>query len=247
MMLEKVVAGNWKMNKTPKEGVLFVNDVKKALSDISSTSVVFSPPFTGLVEINVEPPFYLSAQNCHWEESGAYTGEISLPILKKCGVEVVILGHSERRTNFGETDDMVNKKINSTIHNNIIPILCIGESLEQRENGQTEAILESQLKNSLKGISGLSKIIVAYEPIWAIGSGLVASNQQIQNAHQFINQVLNKLFNEKLRISVLYGGSVKPKNAESLINIKGVDGFLIGGASLNAESFISIIKIVEKS
>ena len=110
-MKKSIVVGNWKMNKTPNEGVLFVNNVKRALSDLSSASVVFSPPFTGLVDINVEPPFFLSAQNCHWEESGAYTGEISLPILKKCGVELVILGHSERRTNFGETDEMVNKII----------------------------------------------------------------------------------------------------------------------------------------
>jgi len=214
--------------------------------EIKNVSVIFSPPFTGLFEINVTPPFYTAAQNCHWETSGAYTGEISLSMIKECGAKYVIVGHSERRQLFGESDEWVNKKMQSIINIGLKPILCIGETIEDREAGKTNQILTNQLEKGLNNIELSEECIIAYEPVWAIGTGLTATNDQVETAHEVIRNFIRKNFKNSNHIHILYGGSVNSGNAKSLIQTKGVDGFLIGGASLDAESFASIINIVEE-
>tara|TARA_Y100001934_G_C12375541_1_gene788966 strand:+ start:3714 stop:4472 length:759 start_codon:yes stop_codon:yes gene_type:complete len=240
-----IVAGNWKMNKTPRDGLSFIADTQNLLLDIKNVSVIFSPPFTGLFEINVTPPFYTAAQNCHWETSGAYTGEISLSMIKECGAKYVIVGHSERRQLFGESDEWVNKKMQSIINIGLKPILCIGETIEDREAGKTNQILTNQLEKGLNNIELSEECIIAYEPVWAIGTGLTADNQQIKLAHNLIRDILNIKSESADDYHILYGGSVNLDNANALIQIPGVDGFLIGGASLDLNSFASIVQIVE--
>lgn len=241
-----IIAGNWKMNKLPSEGNSFINEVTNLVLDIKSVSVIFALPFTGLFEIEVKSPFHIAAQNCHWEDSGAFTGEISISMVKDCGVEYVIVGHSERRHLFGETNEWVNKKTKAVLANGINPILCVGETITQRESGETESVLKDQLEKGLDSISDVRNCIIAYEPVWAIGTGLTATNEQVEIAHQFIREVIGNTYGNGDGTHILYGGSVNSGNAESLIQTEGVDGFLIGGASLDARSFASIIKIVEE-
>ena len=241
-----IIAGNWKMNKLPSEGRLFINEVTNLVLDIKSVSVIFAPPFTGLFEVQVKSPFHIAAQNCHWEDSGALTGEISVSMVKDCGVEYVIVGHSERRHIFGETNEWVNKKTKALLVNGVSPILCVGETIAQRESGETESVLKDQLEKGLDSISDVRNCIIAYEPVWAIGTGLTATNEQVEIAHQFIREVIGNKYGNGDGTHILYGGSVNSGNAESLIQTEGVDGFLIGGASLDAGSFASIIKIVEE-
>ena len=245
MNKKPIVAGNWKMNKHPEEGFYFVNDIQDLLLDINHVSVIFAPPFTGLFEMNVNPPFYSAAQNCHWENSGAFTGEISVSMIKDCGAKYVIIGHSERRHIFKESDDWVNKKLISVINNGLNPIFCVGETLEQRESGETDQVLHDQLEKGLVGIDSIKDCIIAYEPVWAIGTGLTADNKQIQLAHKAIRDILSSTLKGANDIQILYGGSVNSGNAEDLIQVSGVDGFLIGGASLDIESFTSIAQTVE--
>ena len=245
MNKKPIVAGNWKMNKHPKEGFSFVDEIQDLLLDINHVSVIFAPPFTGLFEMNVNPPFYSAAQNCHWENSGAFTGEISVSMIKDCGAKYVIIGHSERRHIFKESDDWVNKKLISVINNGLNPILCVGETLDQRESGQTDQVLHDQLEKGLVGIDSIKDCIIAYEPVWAIGTGLTADNKQIQLAHKAIRDILSSTLKGANDIQILYGGSVNSVNAEDLIQVPGVDGFLIGGASLDIESFTSIARTVE--
>jgi triosephosphate isomerase len=240
-----IVAGNWKMNKHPEEGFLFVSEIQDLLLDINHVSVIFAPPFTGLFEMNVNPPFYSAAQNCHWENSGAFTGEISVSMIKDCGANYVIIGHSERRHIFKESDDWVNKKLISVINNGLNPILCVGETLDQRESGQTDQALHDQLEKGLVGIDSIKDCIIAYEPVWAIGTGLTAENKQIELAHKAIRDMLSSILKGANDFQILYGGSVNSGNAEDLIQVPGVDGFLIGGASLDVESFSSIARTVE--
>ena len=244
MKKQPIIAGNWKMNKNPSEGKLFIDDVQKNISEINNLFIIFFPPSTGLYNVQLKSPCYLGAQNCHWEKSGAYTGEISIDMLKDCDVSYTIVGHSERRQIFKESDQWVNKKIRTLLANNIKPILCIGETLQEREAMKTENILENQLQKGLAGIEFLDNCIIAYEPIWAIGTGKTANKDQIKMAHGYIKTVLKKIYPDSFNCHILYGGSVNPKNAKELIQIKGVDGFLIGGASLDIKSFVSIIKIV---
>ena len=241
-----IIAGNWKMNKLPSEGRSFINEVVNLVLDIKSVSVIFAPPFTGLFEVQVKSPFHIAAQNCHWEDSGALTGEISVSMIKDCGVEYVIVGHSERRHIFGEKNEWVNKKAKALLENGVSPILCVGETIAQRESGETESVLKDQLEKGLDSISDVRNCIIAYEPVWAIGTGLTATNEQVEIAHQFIREVIGNKYGNGDGTHILYGGSVNSGNAESLIQTKGVDGFLIGGASLDAGSFASIIKIVEE-
>ena len=245
MRLNPIIAGNWKMHKTPNEGSIFVEKTTNLLLDINHVSVIFAPPFTGLFELDVNPPFYLAAQNCHWEKDGAFTGEISVSMIQECGAEYVILGHSERRHIFGETDVMVNRKVKSVLAGALKVILCIGETLEERELGQTNLVLKSQLEMGLLDLEKLDNIIIAYEPVWAIGTGLTANTEQVESAHYEVRKILKELFPNSDDIHVLYGGSVKPHNADELLNIYGVNGFLIGGASLDIESFTSITKTAE--
>ena len=245
MKLTPIVAGNWKMHKTPSEGASFVETTVNLLLDIKHVSVIFAPPFTGLFDMDVNPPFYSAAQNCHWEGSGAFTGEISVSMIQDCGAEFVILGHSERRHVFGESNDWINRKVKAVLAGNLKPILCIGETLDQREAGQTDLVLKEQLEKGLGGVETLENMVIAYEPVWAIGTGVTANNDQVEEAHASVRNFLKELYPESDIIHVLYGGSVNPGNAEELIQIPGVNGFLIGGASLDVGSFTSITRIVE--
>jgi triosephosphate isomerase len=245
MKKKPIIAGNWKMNKTPTDGGSFVDRTVNLLLDIKYVSVIFAPPFTGLFDMDVKPPFYSAAQNCHWEDSGAFTGEISVPMIRDCGAEYVILGHSERRHVFGESDDWVNRKVKAVLTGGLTPILCIGETLEQRDAGQTDLVLKSQLELGLKDVAELDHCVIAYEPVWAIGTGLTADSEQVELAHKVLMEILAVLYPGLSNFHVLYGGSVKPDNAGALIRVPGVDGFLIGGASLDLESFTSIIRTVD--
>ena len=245
MKLTPIVAGNWKMHKTPSEGASFVETTVNLLLDIKHVSVIFAPPFTGLFDMDVNPPFYSAAQNCHWEGSGAFTGEISVSMIQDCGAEFVILGHSERRHVFGESNGWINRKVRAVLAGNLKPILCIGETLDQREAGQTDLVLKEQLEQGLGGVETLENMVIAYEPVWAIGTGVTANNDQVEEAHASVRIFLKELYPESDIIHVLYGGSVNPGNAEELIQIPGVNGFLIGGASLDVGSFTSITRIVE--
>jgi triosephosphate isomerase len=245
MELTPIVAGNWKMHKTPKDGHSFVEKTTNLLLEINHVSVIFAPPFTGLFDIDVQPPFYLAAQNCHWEEQGAYTGEISVAMIRDCSAEYVILGHSERRHVFGETDNWINRKVIAVLAGGLKPILCIGETLDQREAGETDLVLKNQLEQGLAEVESLQNIVIAYEPVWAIGTGVTATIDQVESAHESVRGILKEIFPDSNDIHVLYGGSVKPGNAEELIQVPGVNGFLIGGASLDVESFTSITRTVE--
>ena len=247
MNKKSIIAANWKMNKTPSEGKVFINEVKMMVQNIQNTEVIFFPAYTGLSNIEVREPFYLGAQNCYWESSGAFTGEISVKMLKDCNVEYVIVGHSERRQLFKEVDSFINNKVKAILSSKLKPILCIGETIEDRKAMLTEDFLQKQLEEGLDGIKSIEDCIIAYEPIWAIGTGETADKDQICRAHSFIKSVLKKLYPESYNCHILYGGSVNSKNAKELIQIEGVDGFLIGGASLNKESFVSIINNVEEN
>ena len=245
-MMKSIVAGNWKMNKTPKNGKLFITEVLATLDEIINVDVIFCPPFTGLYNLDISPPFYLGAQNCYFKDSGAFTGEISLSMLLECNVEYVIIGHSERRQIFNEKNDLINKKVLKVIESGVKPILCIGETIDEKNTGKTNDIIKEQLISGLNGIKSLSNIIIAYEPVWAIGTGLTASAQQINDVNIFIRKILSQLFDDKQskNTPILYGGSVSSSNANELISIESVNGFLIGGASLDVVKFTEVIKIV---
>ncbi len=248
-MANLIVAGNWKMNKTPKNGKIFISEVLSKIDDITNVDIIFFPPFTGLYNLDISPPFYLGAQNCHFKDSGAYTGEISVDMLLECNVEYVIIGHSERRQLFNEKNDLINKKVLKVLESGIKPILCVGETIDEMNAGKAYDIIKEQLISGLNSIKSLSNIIIAYEPVWAIGTGLTASTEQINKVHIFIRKILSQLFDEKesKNTQILYGGSVNSANANKLISIDGVNGFLIGGASLDIVKFREIITIVRDS
>ncbi len=219
------------------------------MKDVRDTEIVIAPPFTALYPVAQElrdSNINLGAQNTFWEDSGAYTGEISPQILKDVGCSYVIVGHSERRQYFGESDEDIGKKVSASVRNGLFPILCIGESLEERENNLTFSIIETQLTGGLRELTPeeAKKVVIAYEPIWAIGTGKTARPSQIQEVHQFIRKGLSERFNSKLaeEIQILYGGSVKPDNIDELMAEKDIDGALVGGASLDADSFARIVK-----
>ena len=245
----RIVVGNWKMNKLPKEGSSFVEESVNLLLDVERVQVIFCPPFTGLLGMNLEHPFSLGSQNCHWEGQGAFTGEISTRMLKDCGVSYVIVGHSERRQIFFETNDWIKWKMGAVVDAGLIPIFCIGETLEQRKSGQTDQALAQQLQDGFKMVNSFKKMVIAYEPVWAIGTRISAKVDQVKDAHLQIKKILSKQFPKNILTDfpILYGGSVTPDNAEELISVPGVDGFLIGGASLNIDSFTSIVRIVDKN
>lgn len=243
-----LIAGNWKMFKTCSEAVETARQLVKLVSNITNIDVMIAPPFTALTpvsEIIKGSCLSLGAQNLFWEKEGAYTGEISPAMLVSAGCRYVIIGHSERRQYFGETDQTVNKKIGAAIKNNLIPILCVGESEKERESKDTFSVLDKQIKIGLKGFfqNYLETLIIAYEPVWAIGTGKTATTDQAQEVHLFLRSLLEKNFGNKLAKSVriLYGGSVKPNNITELMEMPDVDGALVGGASLNAETFSKII------
>lgn len=248
-MRRKVVAGNWKMNMNLSGTIELISVIKNELSKSDSKSeVIVCPPFTSLetaVTVVKNSSIKVGAQNMHYESDGAFTGEISADMLKSVGCEYVILGHSERRTLFGESDEMINKKVKKALSSGLKPIFCVGETLEERESNLTEKVVEKQVKNGLSGISEseLSELIIAYEPVWAIGTGKTASPEQAQEVHKFIRNLISKLYSNNLadNLVIQYGGSVKPDNAEELFSQPDIDGGLIGGASLKADSFISIV------
>ena len=244
-MKSPIVAANWKMNLTIDEGLKLVEQILDSSSSDSS-EIIFFPPSIILSAICGElknTGYKIGIQNIHHEESGAYTGEISAGMVKSLDVQYAIIGHSERRQYFLETDLQVNGKIKSALGVGLCPVVCVGESLDERESGKTNEILKKQLMSAFNNIDNkLDRLVVAYEPVWAIGTGKSADSNQVFDAHNFINEILQSLFEN--RIPILYGGSVKAENASELYEIKNVDGFLIGGASLQSESFCQIIKNV---
>jgi len=248
-MRKKIIAGNWKMNNDLSESIKLVSELKAELEGKNFIAeVIVAPPFTSLETINSlvkDSKIQLAAQNMHPSDSGAFTGEISAKMLKSVGCKYVILGHSERRTIFGESDEFINEKVIKSFDNDLIPILCCGESLEERENEITFSVIENQLKKGLKNLNNdqIEKTIIAYEPIWAIGTGKTASPDQAQEVHAFIRKLLVELANKEVseNVTIQYGGSVKADNAKELLSKPDIDGALVGGACLKADSFKDII------
>lgn len=243
-MRRKVIAGNWKMNVLPGEALEFVNNLAPIVKD-TKNKVIICVPFTDLFYTLLavqETNIHVGAQNMHWKESGAYTGEISPDMLKCINVEYVIIGHSERRQYFNETDETVNLKVKSALEHGLKPIVCVGESLEQKEAGNTEEIITSQVAKALEGLTldDLSNTIIAYEPIWAIGTGKTATAEDANNSIKAIRNKIKELFNTD-DVTILYGGSVKPENAKELFSMSDIDGGLVGGASIKAETFGKIV------
>ena len=247
-MRKKVIAGNWKMNMDLHQSQKLVSEIINGLGKDNKAEVILCPPFTSLNEVNFllkGTRVKLGAQNMYYEESGAYTAEISADMLKSVGCEYVILGHSERRVIFNESDELINKKIKTALAKELKPIFCIGELLEQRESGETMKVISSQIEKGLEGITSeqMKNVIIAYEPVWAIGTGKTASPQQAQEVHSFIRELVAKKYSTSVaeNLIIQYGGSVKPDNSGELLSQKDIDGALVGGACLKADSFLSII------
>jgi len=248
-MRKRIVAGNWKMNTSLEEGIALaksINEEVKASKEY--IGVVIAPPFTHLTSvkevINTER-ICLAAQNCAAEAKGAYTGEVSASMLKSLGVKAIIIGHSERRAYYGETNEILNKKVKLTLSESLKAIYCCGETLEERESGKLFEIINSQIVDGLFNLSNeeIENVIIAYEPVWAIGTGVTASSDQAQEMHAFIRNLVNQKYGGKIanEVKILYGGSVKPDNASEIFGKEDVDGGLIGGASLKTSDFLSII------
>ncbi len=241
------IAGNWKMNLIISEASDLASAVVKASLDLSEAAIVLAPPFTALGEIRkivAGSPVALAAQNLFWEEKGAFTGEVSAPMLFDAGCRYVIIGHSERRQFFGETDSTINKKLQAALKAGLLPIVCIGETLEERERNETMARIFPQIEEGFCGVdaAGFGRTVVAYEPVWAIGTGRTATPAQAEEVHAAIREKLSLLYGKSAArcVIILYGGSVKPVNSFALFAEADIDGFLVGGASLEAESFIQI-------
>ncbi len=249
-MRKKIAAGNWKMNTTPAEGLKLVSEIVVSAADVAKdVELIVCPPYTHLASILEKVKgtrVMVGAQNCAWELNGAYTGEISIPMLKEMGVTHVIIGHSERREYFHESNDMMLMKVRLTLSHGLIPIFCIGEKLEEREKGIQFSVVEEQLKGVVFQLSedSLKNIIIAYEPVWAIGTGKTATPDQVQKMHGFIRETIAATYNNQAAstIPILYGGSVKAANAKEIFGMTDVDGGLIGGASLSVPEYIQIAK-----
>jgi triosephosphate isomerase len=242
-----VIAGNWKLFKTIGESVALVNELRPLVANIRGVEIVVAPVFTALSRVSdavAGSNVLLAAQDCYWEEEGAFTGEVAPKLLKDAGCSHVIIGHSERRQFFGETDLTVNKKTRAAIAAGLSAIVCVGETLSERESGQTFSVIETQIQGSLAGLAAedFTHVVIAYEPVWAIGTGKTASDAQAQEVHLFIRQLIARLFNQEVAdaVRILYGGSVKPDNVKGLMSQPDIDGALVGGASLKAESFAAI-------
>ena len=246
-MRKKVIAGNWKMNKLPNEAIAFIEELTPLVKD-TQNEVVLCVPYTNLfysLLIAQNTNIKIGAQNMHWESNGAYTGEVSAEMLKSIGVEYVIIGHSERRQYFAETDETVNKKVKKALQVGLKPIVCVGETLEQREQGKTLEIITTQTKLDLEGLTEeqVANTIIAYEPIWAIGTGKTATAEDANNAIKEIRNEIAKNYGQNTanRVIIQYGGSVKASNAEELFSMSDIDGGLVGGASLDAGEFSKIV------
>ena len=244
-----LIAGNWKMYKTPPEAAETARQLVESVGAVTGVDIMIAPTFTALESVSrviQNTPVALGAQNLYWEDEGAYTGEISAPMLKSVGCQYGIIGHSERRQYFGETDESVNKKIHAAIQTGLKPVFCVGETEQEREAEQTLSVLDKQVKEGLERLvpDQLDTLIIAYEPVWAIGTGKTATDDQAQEVHQFIRSLIEKSFGNDLSksIRILYGGSVKPDNIANLMAMPDIDGALVGGASLSAESFSKIVQ-----
>jgi triosephosphate isomerase len=249
MTRKKLIAGNWKMNKTSADAAALAHEIVVAVGTQADVDVVVCPPFTAIEAVGgaIDGSLVkLGAQNMHFEAAGAFTGEVSAPMLRALFATHVILGHSERRTLFGETDELVNKKVLAAMKHQLRPILCVGESLAEREAGSALKVVQAQLERALDGVSKemAAGLVVAYEPVWAIGTGKVATTEQAQEVHAFIRGLLTKLYGEPVsqRVRILYGGSMKPANAPDLLGQGDIDGGLIGGASLESRTFVELIR-----
>lgn len=246
-----LIAGNWKMHLTLSEAAEFAHTIAGLSRGITDREVMIAPPSIALaavVEAVSDSPVKVAAQNTAWEKEGAFTGEISPFMLKDMGVEMAIIGHSERRQIFFEDDILINRRLRGALSHGLTPILCIGETLEQRESGKTFSVLEGQLLQGVSDIpeEGMKRVVVAYEPVWAIGTGKTASKEQAQEVHNFIRQIISRQYEKILaeEIRILYGGSVKPENVDSLMAQPDIDGALVGGAALTSESFNRIIHFI---
>ncbi len=245
-----IIAANWKMNQTPSETKAFLETFLATFPEETPVDIVIAPAFVSMpmaaAQVVPSAAVTLAAQNMSSEPSGAYTGEVSGAMLQELGTSFVILGHSERRSIFGETDEMINAKVHAALSNGFHPILCIGESLEEREDGRLEEVLRTQIDGSLANVSAgqMVNVVIAYEPVWAIGTGVTATPEQAQEAQKFVRSLLEDLFGEEVAAAtrIQYGGSVKPGNAGELIALEDIDGFLVGGASLDPESFAAIVQ-----
>ncbi len=250
-MRKKIIAANWKMNQTVADATAFLDHFLLEVADEKRIDIVIVPPFTALAYVserlskvqNVKS----GAQNIHWEKGGAFTGEISAAMIRELFARYAVVGHSERRTLFGETDEIVNKKTKAAIAGSLTPIVCIGETLAERDGGQVEQVLETQLRGSLAGLTPkeIQDVVLAYEPVWAIGTGRTASPEQAQSAHAFIRKVVTAMSDENTakHVRIQYGGSVKSSNTTELMSQPDIDGALVGGASLVARDFAEIVKL----
>jgi triosephosphate isomerase len=244
-----IIAGNWKMHKTVGEATLLAGAAVRAAEEARGVEVVVAPPFTALFPVAQAlsgSEVKLAAQNCHWERAGAYTGEVAPVMLADLGCAYCIVGHSERRQLFGDTDEAVNRRVRALLDVGVQPILCIGETLAQREAGDTFQVVETQLRQGLSGVpaADLARVVVAYEPVWAIGTGRNATPEQAEEVHRFLRECLARWYGSATAdaIRILYGGSVKPANIDELMAQPDIDGALVGGASLEAESFARLVK-----
>jgi triosephosphate isomerase (TIM) len=253
MKRNKVIAGNWKMHNDNSAAQQLASQIKIRTTDIKHTDIILCPPFTALTVVHDvinDSKISLGAQNVYWEKSGAFTGELSADMIKSTGATYVIVGHSERRQYFGETDETVNKRTKAALEAGLKVIVCVGESLDQRESGITANVVEAQVTGGLSGLTTeqMEDIIIAYEPVWAIGTGKVATPEQAQEVHAHIRGLVQKQFGSQVAeaLRIQYGGSVKPDNADSLLSQPDIDGALVGGACLKAEAFVPIIQSAEK-
>ncbi|HVO67388.1 MAG TPA: triose-phosphate isomerase [Syntrophales bacterium] len=248
-MRKPFIAGNWKMHKTIPEAVDFARRLVNDCTGLTGRRVVIAPPFTALqsvAEVLKGSGIHLAAQNLHDKPAGAYTGEVSARMLADAGCEYAIIGHSERRTHFGEKDDVINNKLKTAISFGLRPIFCIGETLDEREEGRTFSVIDRQVKEGLNNFNtdDIQPVVIAYEPVWAIGTGRTATPEQAQEVHGYIRDLMGKKYGENISgvCTILYGGSVNPDNISGLMTQPDIDGALVGGASLDIESFIRIIK-----
>ena len=253
MARRKLIAGNWKMNNSNKEALELVNQLKDLVKDVKDRDIMIAPTFTCLSDVHNAlkgSNIKLGAQNLYFEEKGAFTGQISADMLLAVGCKYVIVGHSECRDIFGEKDELINKKVKRALDKNLIPVLCVGEHLEEREKGITSDIVSNQTKEAFKGLSEAEakKVVIAYEPVWAIGTGKTATPQDADEVHKTIRETLKSLYNENVAegMIILYGGSVNEKNADDLLNMPNIDGALVGGASLVADKFARIVNYIAK-
>jgi triosephosphate isomerase (TIM) len=243
-----LLAGNWKMYKTAAEAAELVSALKAKVSNVKDREILVCPPFTSIssvFDIVKGSNIMLGAQNMHWEEKGAFTGEISGPMLAGAGCKYVIIGHSERRQYFGETDETVNKRMKAAFKYKLVPIVCVGETLNERQEEKTFQVIESQMKEGLKGLTDdeSKAVVIAYEPVWAIGTGKTATPQQAEEVHAFIRKLYGKMYSSQVSeaVRILYGGSVKPDDISEMMKQPNIDGGLVGGASLDADSFAKLV------